>query len=61
MTGSDRVVRLDDYRPHAWWRMRCLDCGARWVAVVSVGTTKPLECLECHRMAGLPEEPDPAA
>ena len=58
---TDRVVRLDDYRSHTWWRMRCLDCGARWVAVVSVETTEPLECLECHEMAGRQDDPDPAA
>lgn len=49
--ASNRVVSLDERRPHNAGQARCLDCKHEWAAVCPVGTTW-LECPACTLFRG---------
>lgn len=48
----NKVVNLDEHRPHLAGEALCMGCGHRWQAVAPVGAFKELECSECKRMMG---------
>lgn len=58
--SDDKVVSLDDRRPHMSGEARCLCCGHKWVAIAPIGTVE-LECTECNTYRGVfigPPKPD---
>lgn len=60
MSVTDRVVRLDDYRPHRAEMVLCGHCGTRWSANFPADHRGRFECPYCRRMAGYVEpQPDP--
>lgn len=44
---TNKVVRLDDYRPHLTTLLVCLECKTPWLAI-HPNTAKRLECPVCN-------------
>jgi hypothetical protein len=53
---SDKVINLDDRRPHISAYVACLECGKDWVAVAPPDTLH-FECPVCVKMSGVIVEP----
>ena len=51
------IINIDEYLP-IWSHLsvKCVHCGARWVAVYMVGTPE-LECYKCLKMTPAIEAP----
>ncbi len=45
----EKVVHLDDHRPHMTAEIICRNCGRKWQAVYFAGVLH-LECPGCHQM-----------
>ena len=42
------VTDIDDHQPHEAFEAMCVQCYARWIAIVRVGVLlKKLECKKC--------------
>ena len=51
---TEKVVSIDDYRPHITREVICIRCLARWVAVYPEDVLmKDLECPSCKRYGGV--------
>ena len=52
---EQRVISLDDHRPHIVGPARCGVCGSEWVAVAPVKgeAERKLECPTCGFMEGV--------
>jgi len=50
MTG-DKIIGLDDHRPHTAKYFVCMTCAKDWIAVAPVNAGL-LECPKCSAMAG---------
>ena len=48
---DDKIVSIDDYRPHQASYCACVACGKDFVSVFPAGVTV-LECPACGEMAG---------
>lgn len=48
------VFESDEYpkdKPHVWAKVRCLNCGGKYVIVVpKPNEGEPFECPECHQV-----------
>ena len=51
-TKKEKVVELDNYRPHIAGEAHCTQCGFSWIAVAPTGT-KWVWCDECGSEKGL--------
>ena len=49
---GNKIIQLDDHRPHLMGKVRCLNerCGHEAVAVAPVGSPAELECSKCGLM-----------
>lgn len=54
---TDKVIALDDHRPHTATYVACMACAADWVAVSPVSAKVPLECPKCGAMEGEAVQP----
>ena len=48
----DKIINLDDHRPHQTSYVACLDCGKDWIAVAPVNTMH-FECTDCRKLSGV--------
>lgn len=56
---NEKVVHIDDKRPHGISSVRCVNCGQTWLAVYATSAGEPpsvFECPTCFTMNGRPFE-----
>jgi transcription elongation factor Elf1 len=49
---KDKVVTLDDRRPHTSQYVTCMACAHDWIAVAPSVAKGPFECSKCGKMKG---------
>lgn len=50
---SDKIARLEGYKPHLAGPAVCLQCKKEWTVVAPVGISEGFECPECGTFKGV--------